>query len=73
MSKGKIFGLIIVLVAFGAGIYFGQSTGAVTVITQSAGASYAGGFKADTNALSPTVARRTTAGVVHIVKDGDSI
>ena len=73
MSKGKIFGLIIVLVAFGAGMYFGQSTGAVTVITQSAGASYAGGFKADTNALSPTVARRTTAGVVHIVKDGDSI
>lgn len=75
MSTGKVFGLITVLAAFGAGLYFGQSSSNVTVITSSDGASYAGGYKAepDAGSQSSSVAQRAAGGAVHVVKDGDSI
>ncbi len=76
MSAGKITGLILILVAFVAGMYFGKSGDPAPVITSSSGgASFAGGYKAeeDSDARPQVVAKRSAESVVHVVKNGESI
>lgn len=77
MSAGKVvIGLVVMLVAFGAGLYVGQNEDAAPVIS-SGGVSYSGGYKADADtqadAKPSAVAKRTVEGQTHRVKDGESI
>ena len=76
MSKGKIFGLVLVVAAFAGGLYMGQgSGGAPTITDSSAGASFAGGY--DTSKEQKSTGKAVTVdfskGQVHVVKDGESI
>ena len=75
MSAGKVIGLVVALVAFGAGMYIGKSGESEPIITSSGGASFSGGYKADADvdAKPSAVAKRTVEGQTHQVKDGESI
>jgi len=79
MNKGKIIAAILVLLAFGAGIYFGGTRmGQPMVITDSSGgASYQGGFKAEDGQPAQenvkAVAGPSISDAVVVVRDGESI
>jgi len=84
MNKGLVLGLVVVVVAFGAGTYLGRATKSDMVITSSStGASYGGGFRAEGDAAA-SAAAATAAGSIKsvagpatdkvlVVKDGESI
>ena len=81
MKKGLTLGLLAATLAFGAGAYFGRGSKQDLMISSStAGASYSGGFKAE----SETAHGATTAGAIRsvagpaptnvvVVKNGESI
>ena len=81
MKAGKIIGLILIVVAFAAGLSIGKSkggAGAPVVTSGSGGATYTGGFSAKDNALTLSGNSQSVAGppmtdVVVVVKDGESI
>jgi parallel beta-helix repeat protein len=74
MSIGKIFGLVVVVAAFAAGAYYGETTSSpAPVITSIEGASY-GGSETNTEQLGKSaVIKRTREGTTHVVEDGQSI
>lgn len=76
MHTGKIICLLLVLIAFAGGLYYGKTSPATPVISSSiGGASFSGGVEgtAMPNAAKTVVAERTQQGTTHVVKDGDSI
>ena len=59
MKKGLILGLLAALLAFGAGAYLGRSTKQDLMISSStSGASYSGGFKAESEGAGAATADR---------------
>lgn len=72
MSSGKIITAVLVIAAFAGGIYLGSSNDPQPIIT-SGGASYSGGYDKSSDADVSAVTKRSAAGQVHIVYDGESI
>jgi pectin methylesterase-like acyl-CoA thioesterase len=81
MKTGKIFGLILILAAFAAGMTIGKkysSTEAPVITASSGGATYSGGVENNDGALSLSGNSKSVAGppmseVVVVVSDGESI
>lgn len=82
MSAGKIIvGIAATVVAFSAGLYFGQTDSAgkpASIASSSAGASYTGGFKAAAGEGADAVTVKAVAGppmsdTVVVVENGESI
>ena len=85
MSKGKIISAVLVVGAFAAGSFFGGSGSPTVITTSQGGASYQGGYDksadADASSVTPSkasntksaVAKRTVAGKIHVINEGESI
>jgi parallel beta-helix repeat protein len=79
MKKRFLLGLLVAVLAFGTGTYFGRSNRQDLMISSStAGASYSGGFKASAGAAAkPEGVIRSVAGAAPanavVVKNGESI
>jgi parallel beta-helix repeat protein len=78
MKAGKIIGLLLVIVAFAAGLYLGRGGDAPAPVITSGEATYEAGFAAEDNTLTLDGNRKSVAGppmtdIVVVVQDGASI
>ena len=81
MKAGKILGIILIAVAFVAGLLIGKGNGSIEppqVVSGNAGATYGAGFNAEGNEFTLSGNSKSVAGppmtdIVVVVSDGESI
>jgi len=80
MIFSKLKWIVVIIIVFVGGVYFGNSQNAAPTITESgSGASYSGGFDKENTANSQVsskksaVIKRTTVGKTIVVNDGETI
>ncbi len=71
--NGKLIGAVLVVAAFGGGLYLGGQREATVITDGAKGESYSGGFRATEDLGAGTAAAVYEGGEVRIVRDGESI